>query len=356
MKSIRRQLFEHPGVSGSEVYAHDLIVKELSALHPAALYDHVGGFGVVACFGTNLKTPSVAFRADIDALPYGHRCGHDGHTAILIDFARHISKLQFIDRQVVLIFQPEEETGKGAAKIVSSGILQKHNVGAVFGLHNLPGFPLGTVVLNSHTFAAASSGVIYTFQGRSTHASTPEKGLNPGLAIANTILRLSRLNTDPDDVVGFRQSTLICCRIGEEAFGTSAGRGDVMFTFRANSNEVMDSLMNEADSIVLEEANNAGLQVQKSIREPFHATENNPDIVRKLENILKPEYDVCYAKHPFRWSEDFAEYLLSFPGAFFGIGSGVDHHELHHPDYEFPDNLIPLASHCFELILENSEQ
>ena len=230
--SIRQDLHCHPGISGDEHYAHDLIVRQLNACHPDAVFTHVGGFGVVAIWGKEPSRPTIAVRCDIDALPIGHRCGHDGHTTILLQLAEQISDKYpqtFNGINIILVFQPEEETGTGSQKIIDAGILQQYNIKAIYGFHNLPGFPLGTVVLNYHTFAAASTGVIYRLTGRNTHASTPEKGLNPGLAVAEIIQSFNRLNSTDTDIDRFRQSTLICVRLGEEAFGTSAGQADIMF-------------------------------------------------------------------------------------------------------------------------------
>ena len=352
---IRRQLHAHPGVSGDEGFAHDMIVGELRELRADAIHEHVGGYGVVAYWRSTMgETKTIAFRADTDALPSGHRCGHDGHTAILLDFA-HIVSSSARRYNIVLVFQPEEETGKGAKKIVASGLLERYHVDAVFGLHNLPGYAKGTVVLNKNTFAAASCGVIYRLIGRSTHASTPEMGLNPGLAIAEIITEMNRLNVNTKN--DLRQTTLICCRIGEEAFGTSAGRGEVMFTLRTLTNEGMDDLMRQVDGIVLDAAGKGGFELEKQLREPFRATENTPGMVEQLETILSSADDsgissVVYAP-TFRWSEDFAEYLRVCGGAFFGLGSGETQPELHHPEYNFPDDIIGIGSKCFELIMNN---
>jgi len=346
---LRRQLHAHPDVSGQESFAHDLIVCELQRLQPTMLYDHVGGFGVVAYFAANQGNGegTLAFRADIDALPIGHRCGHDGHTAILLHFAQMLAAMPR-HRDVVLIFQPEEETGYGARKIVESGLLQRHQVRAVFGLHNLPGFPMGTVVLNRGTFAAASTGVVYHLEGRPTHASTPEKGINPGLAVADLIHCFQQFNSGDIVDASFRQSTLICCRIGEEAFGTSAGEGSVMFTLRAYTNKAMDQLLADADAAAQDAAKRYGLQLRRSLRDPFSATENDPVLVDRMRELfLQDGIEPQMVDRPFRWSEDFAEYQRHFRGAFFGVGSGENQPELHHPDYVFPDALIEPAARCF---------
>lgn len=352
--SIRHDLHNHPGISGDEWYAHNLISTQLQEFHPDKIHTNVGGFGVIAVWGTNCSLPTIAIRGDIDALPIGHRCGHDGHTAILLRLAQLIAEQgPRADRNYILIFQPEEETGTGSQKILDSGILQQYNIRAIYGLHNLPGFPLGTVVLNRHTFAAASTGVIYRLTGRATHASTPEKGLNPGLAVAEIIQQLTHLNSQPNALgEDFYQTTLICVQLGEEAFGTAAGDAEVMFTLRAYTNDAMEHLLNNANTLVGEIASRHHLALSHTLREPFRATENNPAHVEHIE-----EHCGCRSRYiltPFRWSEDFANYLLHFPGAMFGIGSGEHHVELHHPDYDFPDSLIQPAAQVFLHLLNAS--
>lgn len=353
-KEIRRNLHEHPQTAGNEQFAHDMIVKHLQGLHPSKVYTHVGGYGVIAVWGKDPQAPTVAFRADTDALPIGHRCGHDGHTTILLRLAELIDTVAggLTASNVLLLWQPAEETGTGSRAVLESGILQQYNIKAFYALHNLPGYPLGTVVLCPRTFAAASTGVVYHLDGRETHASTPELGINPGLAVAEIIQRISGL---PRSGENFRQSTLICVRVGSPAFGTSAGHGEVMFTLRAFTNDEMEKLLAEANAVVDQIAAHYGLAVSRSLVEPFRATENDGDCVETIEKAAEEvPLRVRYQMEPNRWSEDFAEYLQEFPGAMFGIGSGEHHPELHHPDYDFPDEIIEPAARLFLQLAQNT--
>ena len=347
-KSIRHALHEHPQTAGNEQFAHDTIVRHLQTLHPDKVYTNVGGYGVIAVWGKNPQAPTVAFRADTDALPIGHRCGHDGHTTILLRLAELIDeKFSILNSQfsILLLWQPAEETGTGSRAVLDSGILQQYDIRAIYGLHNLPSYPLGTVVLCPHTFAAASTGVVYRLDGRETHASTPELGVNPGLAVSEIINMFDAFNGHDGE---FRQSTLICVRLGEPAFGTSAGHAEVMFTLRAFTNDAMERLLADANAAVDEVAASHKLTVSRSLVEPFRATENNPVCVKAIEKAAHDmPLDVVYKDIPNRWSEDFAEYLLEFPGAMFGIGSGEHQPELHHPSYDFPDALVEPAAKLF---------
>ncbi len=374
-KEIRHQLHEHPQTAGNEQFAHDMIVRHLQGLHPDKVYTNVGGYGVIAVWMAKDSSPSqgevpegrrgvptIAFRADTDALPIGHRCGHDGHTTILLRLAELVDSGECVvdstrgqalstlhsplsTHNILLLWQPSEETGTGSQAVLESGILQQYNIVRFYGLHNLPGYPLGTVVLCPRTFAAASTGVVYHLDGRETHASTPELGINPGLAIAEIIDRFNRLNGQNGE---FRQSTLICVRVGQPAFGTSAGHGEVMFTLRAFTNDEMEKMLSEANQVVDEVSARYGLKVSRSLVEPFRATENNGDCVEAIEKAAEDvPLRVRYQMEPNRWSEDFAEYLLRYKGAMFGIGSGEHQPELHHPDYDFPDALVEPAAQLF---------
>jgi len=361
---IRHSLHEHPQTAGNEQFAHDMIVRHLQGLHPDKVYTNVGGWGVIAVWGKDPQANTIAFRADTDALPIGHRCGHDGHTSILLRLAEMVDRLRDFEtsrhrdieisghrcdglqqtgNNIILVWQPAEETGEGARAVLESGILQQYNIRAFYALHNLPGYPLGTVVVCPKTFAAASTGVIYHLEGRETHASTPEMGVNPGLAVSEIIQRFAAFNGNGGE---FRQSTLICVQVGSPAFGTSAGRADVMFTLRAFTNDAMERLLKEANGTVDEVAARYGLTVSRMLQEPFRATENHAECVEVLMRELGT-MPMVVKEDPFRWSEDFAEYLIQFPGAMFGIGSGENHPELHHPDYDFPDELIDIAAAAF---------
>lgn len=365
--ALRHSLHQHPGLSGCEQYAHDTIVSNLKDCNPTELHTHVGGYGVVAFWG-DINLPCIALRADTDALPINeqsaapycsetnnvsHKCGHDGHTAILLRVAQLVEQKGL--KQVMLIFQPEEETGMGARKVLESGVLNQYNIKYITAIHNLPGFPAGQVVLSRNTFAAASTGIIYRLKGRQTHASTPEKGINPGLCVAEIINNILALNTSPDAAISvFQQATLICVRLGDEAFGTSAGCAEVMFTLRAYTNEKMKELLAQTDAIVKAATVKQRVSWTSEQREPFSATENNTALVDDIfDFLIHNNYNVHIKSEPFRWSEDFGNYLQCYDGMMFGVGAGENTPELHHPDYDFPDEIIESTAQLFLKIVSH---
>lgn len=357
--AIRHLLHSHPELSGREKHTHDMLARYLQALNPTHLHLNVGGYGLVAAWYRSEVYATVAFRADIDALPISetlvadyrsvqegvsHKCGHDGHTAILLRLAQ-VVEAECPNVNIVLIFQAEEETGKGAKKILESGVLDGYGIDAIYGFHNLPRYSVGSVVLKKGTFAAASVGVAITMVGRQTHAAHPEEGINPAMAVADIIRLMNDYNAAHRSVDDFQQSTLIYTRIGEVAFGTSAGDAQLMFTLRAYSNSKMSELLEYMNARLDKAAKHYGLTVSVDYCEPFSAVENTDENVDRLLMLAYRQNKQVYTLDtPFRWSEDFAEYLTHYKGAFMGIGAGEGCMELHHPAYDFPDEVIEDAT------------
>ena len=356
---LRHYLHQHPELSGNEANTHNAIVAYISKLNPTKLFTNVGGYGIVALFGNRQAKRTVAFRADIDALPIdekpdkpyssdtknvAHKCGHDGHTAILMRFAEKIAENP-PDCNVALIFQPEEETGKGAKKIMQTGLLQSLHIDMVFGFHNIPQQPCNEIVVRHETFAAASCGFVAKLVGRQTHAAHPENGINPGLAVAEMIENFDNYSRKHCNSSGLQQSTLIYTHVGEVALGTSAGEAEIIFTLRAFSNKDMSEILHFATSTLSQIGVKYQLETSFELREDFPAVENNRQLTDFIaDTALKNGFATTEPATPFRWSEDFSQYLTEFKGAFFGIGSGLETKELHHPDYDFPDEIIEKSS------------
>ena len=363
---IRHYLHAHPELSGNEINTRQFIVDFLKEHNANAIFEQPDNNAVMAVFNGSDKGRNVAFRCDIDALPINetndvayksvntgvaHKCGHDGHTAILLKVAQTLSQHRPAKGNVILVFQPEEETGKGAAKIVKSGKLDELDVDMIFGFHNIPAFPWGEIITNDTTFAAASCGFIANIQGRQTHAAHPENGLNPALAVAEMITFLNDVNVKSNDIEHFRQATLIYTRIGSIAFGTSAGDADVMATLRTFTNTGMTSMVN----IITEKFNDIckkhHLQVKYNLSDEFPAVENDLDCVKLIKRAaIEKNHHLTELKEPFRWSEDFSQYLTKHKGAFFGIGAGENCPELHNPGYDFPDEIVDVGSNfCLDI-------
>ncbi|MBQ9639489.1 MAG: amidohydrolase [Bacteroidales bacterium] len=373
--ALRHDLHAHAQLSGMELYAHDCILKWLAPLCPTKVFSHVGGHSVVAVWGMEPSLPTILFRADTDALPIeesadfsycsrtpgvSHKCGHDGHSAALLAFAHelfatdHPSWLDFTRCNIVLVFQGEEETGQGSRKLLEEQVLQVYNIQVCYAVHNVPGYPMGQIVCAEPTFAAASCGIGVALRGRTTHASTPELGKNPAAAMAQLTMELMRWNDSAQGIDAFRLITPVFLHMGERAFGTSPGDASVGYTLRTYSNRSMETLFGAAQQTVQRIATEQGLLYEITQAEAFRATEVSPTWLQRLRRVCGAEgWDVCMREKPFRWSEDFANYLQLYPGVMVGVGAGATHVELHHPDYDFPDELLMVIVNLYVGLLRD---
>ncbi|MBM7035395.1 amidohydrolase [Vibrio ulleungensis] len=364
-ESFRKQLHKHPELSGHEINTALTIAQQLRhfGLNPQ---EGIGGHGVICTVSGEQDGETTLLRADFDALPiqekathshvsvnHGimHACGHDGHTASLLAVAEKLAVTPPKRGKVILLFQPAEETGVGASAMLNSAELKQLKIDNVFAYHNLPGQPLHEVVIKNNTFACASTGVSIELEGKTSHAAYPENGLNPAKAMIEILQFLEGLPSQYTE--NFALVTIVSAQLGEEAFGVSAGRARILATLRSDCNSTFHAMQSTIRLKLEEVGKGSGLGVEYSWHEPFNAAVNSSvhvDIVRTQAKQLGLK--VNELREPMRWSEDFSEFLIHYPGALFCIGSGESHPELHNPDYDFPDEIIETASTLFMSIVK----
>ncbi|MDZ7743943.1 MAG: amidohydrolase [Bacteroidota bacterium] len=354
--SLRKEIHKHPELSGEEGGTAERIMNYLRSYPPDELIHGIGGNSIAAVYKGREEGPGILLRCDLDALPIyevnemdyrsvydgkGHKCGHDGHMAIISGVAQLLSRKRPERGSVTLLYQAEEETGQGAAKVLKDPKFKKLHVDHAFALHNLPGYPHGEIVLRKQNFASASKGMIIKLKGKSSHAGEPQNGLNPAPAVAEIITAFNRLSQNEEVFRDFSLITLIHILVGEVAFGTNPGDAKVMATLRTYRNDDMKIMTRETRQIALGIAEQHGLKYDFSYVEEFPATINNGEMVKMLEDIAKENKQAfTYREQPFTWSEDFGHFTNHYTGALFGLGSGKDQPQLHNPDYDFPDNII----------------
>lgn len=303
---------------------------------------------------TDKLQPPIAFRADMDAVSLdgktvGHFCGHDGHSAILAELAVRLNGKK-LSRDVYLIFQPGEETGEGG-KICCSLICEK-GISEIYGLHNIPGYTKGAVLLRRGTFACASTGLRIRMTGSPTHAAYPENGKNPSETLARLILEVEELTRQFQSQGKIVRMTVIGVLIGSNSYGMSASEGEVRFIVRAEKEVEFESYLKEIRKSAQEMAEKGGFALELEEIERFPATENHEKSVEKIkEAARKLGLKTQELSEPMRWSEDFGYYLRECEGAFLGIGDGEDHPQLHTEEYEFPDEIIESAAKVFEILI-----
>jgi len=363
---LRKKIHANPELSGKETNTSKLIYTFLKTCTPTQIITKVGGFGVLAIFDSKKPGENILFRADIDALPItetntfkhaslnfgiSHKCGHDGHTCALLGFAKLLSKNPPKKGKIILLFQPAEETGEGAQKVINDPKFSTIKPNYVFAFHNIPEAPLHEIILKNNSFTAAVKSIIIKIHGKNAHAAEPEKGTNPALAIAEIIQKFETLSNNNPKSENFSLITPIHINMGEIAYGTSAGYGELRFTLRTWTQEKIEASSLALVNILQETSTKHKVKIQSKWTEEFSATRNNNKAINTI--ILAAErqnLETVFKKEPFKFGEDFGLFTQQFKGAMFGIGAGTKCKPLHNPEYDFPDKILPTAIKLFHQI------
>ena len=346
IKVVRQKLHSMPEHSSKEIETKKFIREFLEKHTDLDVQEYNGG--ILALYDCGYRQNMIAFRADFDAvaLPDGtaaHLCGHDGHTAALLGVALTLERLK-PERNVLLIFQPAEETGEGAKAMAD--LLNEYPVTEVYGAHNLPGLEFGKVYTRLDTFACASCGMTFTIIGRPAHAAYPEYGTSPMQAAAALFKAIEdSQNGNKFDEGTF--ATLIGCNIGQKAFGTAAEKAEIWITVRARTDNSFARIKEYLEYVVKTACETDYLSYSIEIQDDFPATVNDKacaqNVIEKCNGELLQE--------PMRWSEDFGHFLnKGIPGSFFGVGAG-NCAALHTKDYEYPDDLLEHQLNAFIKLL-----
>ena len=364
---LRRELHRIPELAFNEANTSTRIIEFAKEYNPSQIITNIGGNGLAIIFSGEEDGKTVLIRCELDALPIAeentfahqsknknvaHKCGHDGHMAIVSGLIPKLSKNKLSKGKVVLLFQPAEETGEGASKVLSDRKFVEIKPDYVFALHNLPGFNANEIVIKENEFAAASCGLIIKLKGKTSHAAEPENGITPSLAIAELIQSLTGLPNN-ENLSDFSLVTIIHSVIGERAFGTTPGYAELMATLRAYKNDNIKILKELTKKLVETAAKNHKLNFELEWVEEFPSTVNDETCIRIIEKCAdENNFPIIKIDNPFRWSEDFGHFTNSYNGAMFGLGAGKDHPQLHNPDYDFPDEIIITGIKMFYSIIK----
>ena len=364
----RRMMHQFPEVSRDERETAVRVVQALKTLHPDQIITGLGGHGVAAVFNGAAIGPTVMFRAELDALPIteissadhrstipgnAHLCGHEGHMTWLMGLARLIARKRTARGRVVLMFQPAEEDGSGAAAVVADPAYAALRPDWAFGMHNMPGVPFGTAWLAAGTICCASVGMKITLTGKTAHAAMPQTGVSPGAAMAALIPTLTALGAVGPIGSDYRLVTITHAVLGVRAFGIAPGEAEIWATLRTRDDGPMAALRADAEALVQAEATKAGLGLRMTYHDDFAATVNGPAATAHLAVAM----DALNIPHspgdlPMRASEDFGRFGNGITKlAMVMLGAGVDHAALHNPDYDFPDGLIAPGVQLFHRVM-----
>ena len=370
---IRRELHQHPELSGHEAQTARFVEDKLQAFNPTKIIRHVGGHGLLVEYFFSEDGPTVLFRADIDAVAVqepeeishhsqtpgvAHKCGHDGHTTILLRFARMLSEHPLTKGRILLLFQPAEENGSGSKAVLDTKVLDYYQIDKTFALHNIPGYPLHAVLCKEGRFTCAVVSVSITLTGKTSHAAEPQKGISPIPAMLTIVDELSRWNNTDMQSDDYFLSTIVEIHVGEEAYGVSAGNGVIRATLRAKTDKLLHQHAEQLKNLVATECERTpGLQHEMEWLEPFSANENDPQSVSLVKSAaIRNNLPYLELQTPFSWGEDFGLFTQQYKGAMFGLGSGENCAPLHSPQYDFPDAVIETGATLFYTIAEENQE
>lgn len=364
--TLRGSLASCPEVAGAEVMTSTIIEHFLHSYAPDKLFTHLGGYGIAAVYEGHDPGPTVMLRCELDGLPVeeadksqwlapeatiAHRCGHDGHMAIVAGLAPLLHRARPKCGRVVLLFQPAEETGAGARAIIGDPNFEKIRPDYAMTLHNLPGFPRGHIVYRRGTFASASVGMRVRLLGQASHAAEPEHARSPANAVRHLLSELPALSRVTDNP--YCMLTLTHAQLGLMSFGLTPGEATVCATLRSASAMGLQSLQREAEQCVRDCAMSERLFAEVEWVQEFPATENDDAMVDALERIcLDTGIIASKIPQPFRWSEDFGHFSSICPTLHFGLGIGEHAPGLHQPDYAFCDETILVAVSAYHEMLK----
>ena len=370
IQQIRRDIHQHPELSYEEHRTSEVVAEKLKAWGIPVIRG-LGGTGVVGIIKNGTSNRAIGLRADMDALPLQeinsfahaskhdgrmHACGHDGHTAMLLGAAHHLSKYKNFDGTVYLIFQPAEEGGAGAKRMIDDGLFEQCPMDAVFGMHNWPGTAVGTFGVTAGAMMASANEFHVVIKGKGAHAAQPHKGIDPimiAVQIAQSWQTIVSRNASP-----LESAVLSITQIHSgSASNVIPDEAVLIGTVRAFSTEMIDLIEQRMQTIA--QHTSAAFDAQLE----FEFQRNNPPLINHLQETafaidvmrsIVGDDKVNVQVEPTMGAEDFSFMLQSKPGCYVFIGNGEGTHRdaghglgpcnLHNPSYDFNDELLPIGA------------
>lgn len=378
MAEWRHELHENPQTCYEEEFASALVQKKLTEWG----IPFKTGYGVTGVVATieGQKTDSgkaIALRADMDALditeatglPYAsknkgkmHACGHDGHTATLLGAAKYLNENKSFNGTVHLIFQPAEEGGRGAHRMIGDGLFKDFPCDYVFGIHNWPWEPVGRIGMRTGPILASVDEFKIRITGKGGHAAMPHDTVDPVVIASQIVMALQTIvsrNVSPVDTAVVSVTNL---NAGTGAFNIIPEAAAMTGTVRTFSNETRHFVKERIEKLCHNIAGSFGASVEMDYSFDTDPTVNTEDGIRMAaaaaadvvgEENVNTNYDPCMG------GEDFGAYLTHKPGAFIFVGQGVEGDEnaassrgLHNPHYDFNDDILPIGASYFARLIE----
>jgi len=361
MKAWRRHLHSCPEFGFEEVSTSAYVAGVLKAIDLDEIVEGVGGTGIVATLRRGDSPRTIALRADMDALriqeqsalPYAsrtpglmHACGHDGHTAMLLGAARLLASEPDFDGTVRFIFQPAEEWGQGAQAMLDDGLLQRFPFDEIYGLHNMPGLPVGRFETRPGALMSAEDNFEITLTGKGGHAARPHWGNEVMVGACSLVTSLQTIvsrRLDPTDIAVVSVTEFLTDGTRNVLPGKARILGDCR-SFHSGTSALIEQQMRIiAQGVALA----FNLEVEVDYSRVFVPLINNAELVEEALCVAREVCDpteVRLAAEPMTASEDFARFLEYVPGCFAFIGNGVESPPLHNAEYDFNDSNLVLGA------------
>ncbi|MBM3644860.1 MAG: amidohydrolase [Alphaproteobacteria bacterium] len=371
MTEWRHDIHRHPETAFEEVRTAEIVAKKLESFG-IEVHRGLAKTGVVGTLRSGTSRRAIGLRADMDALDVHetngfdhassipgkmHACGHDGHTVMLLGAAKYLAETRNFDGTVHFIFQPAEENEGGGRVMVEEGLFDKFPVQDVYGMHNIPGIPVGKFAVRSGPMMAAYDIFEIVVKGVGAHGAMPHHGIDPVLVGAHIVTALQSIvarNVDPMDTAVVSTTQIHAGDAWNVIPQECVLRGTVR-TFKA---AVQDAIEKRIERIARQVAAGFGAEVVKwRYERRYPATvnsENETSIAAAAAAQLVGEGNVNRNPTPAMGSEDFAWMLLKRPGCYIWIGNGDGEGScmVHNPGYDFNDEILPIGASYWATLVE----
>ncbi|MGJ7542400.1 M20 aminoacylase family protein [Variovorax sp. LT1R16] len=369
---LRRDIHRHPELAFDEHRTSALVAEKLQAWG-YEVERGLGGTGLVGRLVRGDGKRQLGLRADMDALPIDeatglgyaschagvmHACGHDGHTAMLLAAAQYLAERGRFSGTLNLIFQPAEEGGGGALRMMDDGLFDKYPCDAIFAMHNMPGVPQGRLVLREGPAMASSDYATVTLTGIGGHGAMPHRAADPVVAAANIVMALQTVVSRNIDPLQMAVVTVGALHAGK-ANNVIPQSATLEISVRALDRAVRGKLEQRIKALIAAQAESFEVQAQIAWRPGYAVLVNTPEetaFAREVALELVGSERVTLQGPAVSGSEDFAFMLERVPGSYLLIGNGDGDSAgacmVHNPGYDFNDANLPIGAAYWALLAQ----
>ncbi len=364
----RRDFHENPELLFEVHRTAALVAERLRAFGCDEVVEGVGRTGVVAVIRGRADTSGrvIGLRADMDALPIAeatgaahaskvpglmHACGHDGHTAMLLGAAKYLAETRQFDGTVVVIFQPAEEGGGGGKVMCDDGLMERWGIQEVYGMHNMPGVPLGQFAIREGAFFAATDEFTITVEGKGGHAAKPHEAIDPTVAAAHLVTALQTVASRNADPVKQLVVSVTSFTTSSTAYNVIPQSVELRGTVRSLDAETRALAETRMREMVPGLVAALGATARLDFKRGYPVMVNSPEQTDFAAEVAREVAGDCLPAPLIMGGEDFAYMLEERPGAYILVGNG-DTAMVHHPAYDFDDNAIPAGCSWWAGVVE----